>query len=160
MRLIKWVFWLFVALCIAGTAFAISNPENVMAAPFRGIAAKTLEASSSVMGFFRSARTVAATEEHSIISNALYFLMLDRNIRRVPEVDTPCNDMTQFPSAELPLYPDYISTRYTQFSYTVNSQGELLIGQSDVSVDPALGQIYVTLDRLRNVDRVRTIGIK
>ena len=153
MRLIKWLFWLFLMLCVAGTAFAISEPENVMAAPFRGIAVKTLETSSGVMGLFRSARTVAATQEYSTILNALQTMMLNKNIRRLPPVETPVSDMSVFPSGESPLYPDYLSSQKSQFSYTISNRGDLLLSQSEASVDPALEQIYVIINRLQNAGR-------
>ena len=160
MRLIKLLFWFLIALCVAGTAFAISDSENAMSAPFRGMAVKTLEVSSSVLGFFRSSRTVAVTQEYSAVSGALQSMMLNEDVIYLPAVEKPSNNMSEFPSKEFSLYPYYVSLKTTQFSYTIDSKGELLLTQNDVSVDPALTQIYLKIYRLQNTEQSRVLVIR
>lgn len=66
---------------------------------------------------------VSALYEHYVVSTALQSMRVIDRVKRVPDVTIPTNDMTQFPSAEHSLYPDYVTKRYSQFRYTVDSDG-------------------------------------
>jgi hypothetical protein len=149
MWIIKRLFWLSALVCVAGISLAVTEPENVMAAPFRGMAIKTLEVGLSMVTAFRDARTVAATHEYSIIVNTLQVMQITDNVSKLPEVTTPTNDMSIFPSTAHPLYPDFIKSARSQFSYTIDSKGELFINKDEASIDPALKQFLETLNRLQ-----------
>lgn len=149
MWIIKRLFWLSVLVCVAGISLAVTEPENVMAAPFRGMAIKTLETGVSLIGMFRDARTVAATHEYSVILNTLQIMQITDNVSKLPEVTTPTSDMSIFPSPANPLYPNYLKNNRTEFSYIINRKGELAVDKNEASVDPALKQILGKISRLQ-----------
>ena len=156
MGLISKIFWFTVLIIGAGVSFAIVEPENVLASPFRGMAIKTLETGVSMMGMFRDARTVAASQEYSIMLNALQTMQIMENVKTLPVVTTPTNDMTVFPSVEHPLYNppnNYLMSKKTQFSYAINSRGELIINKDEASIDPTITQILEKLTRLEKGEK-------
>ncbi len=151
MRLIKWLFWALVLVVIAGVSFAISQPESNMAAPFRGLAVKTLEIGSSGMEMLLSSRTVNATREYSKISNALRTMAAIEGITDLPEVKSPSGDLTSFPSRDNPLYPAYIDEPECQFRYTIDSQDQLVMSTEGTQVDSSLKGILEKLNWLKSV---------
>ncbi len=160
MWIIKRLFWLSALVCVAGISLAVAEPENVMAAPFRGMAIKTLEVGLSMVTAFRDARTVAATHEYSLILNTLQVMQITDNVSKLPEVTTPTDDMSIFPSTH-PLYPNFIKSARSQFSYTIDSKGELFVNKDEASIDPALKQILETLNRLQKGGKAEDVfGVK
>lgn len=150
MGLISKLFWLTVLIIGAGVAFAIAEPENVLASPFRGMAIQTLKTGVSMMGMFHDARTVAASQEYNIMLNAIQAMQITENVPNLPVVTMPTNDMTVFPSGTHPLYPNYLNSKQTQFSYAINSKGELITNKDEASIDPTITQILARLTRLEN----------
>lgn len=149
MWIIKRLFWLSLLVIGSGVSLAIAEPENAMAAPFHGMAIKTLEVGLSMVTAFRDVRTVTATHEYSVILNSLQVMQITDNVSKLPEVTTPTDDMSIFPSTAHPLYPNFIKSARCQFSYTIDSKGELFINKDEATVDPALKQILETLNRLQ-----------
>ena len=160
MGLLSKIFWLTVLVIGAGVSIAISQPENVLASPFRGMAIKTLETGVSMMSVFRDARTVAASHEYSIMVNALQVMQINENVPKLPVVNTPTNDMSVFPSKEHSLYNppnNYLVGKLTEFSYTINSKGELIVDQDEASIDPIITDILEKLTRLENGENPETV---
>ena len=152
MWIIKRLFWLSVFVCVAGISLAVAEPENVIAAPFRGMAIKTLEVGLSILTAFHDTRIVAATHEYSVILNTLQVMQITDNVSKLPEVTTPTDNMSIFPSTAHPLYPNFIKSARSQFSYTIDSKGELFVNKNEASIDPALKQILEKINRLQKME--------
>ncbi len=62
-------------------------------------------------------------------------------ITTVTPVTTPTNDMSGFPSATNPLFPEYLDRRYSQFNYTVSAYGNVTVDTSVATTDAFLERI-------------------
>ena len=151
MRIIKWLFWLFLFLMISGTSFAIAEPESALASPFRGVATTTLEITANAISAVRDPRTVMATEEHAAVSISVRLLKDREELPGFTPVAST-NDMSLFPSKEHPLFPDYIQIKTTMFSYDIDSSGEVELTTEGVRTDPSLTSIFEKIERLRNAE--------
>jgi hypothetical protein len=154
MRFLRLFLILGSLIVVTGMSLAIAEPTNAMAAPFRGIAIKALEATPGLMGLFKDARTVTATHEYSIIQQALQVMMLDENIEQLPVVATTTSDMSKFPSPGHALYPTYLEGKNSEFSYTIDSKGELTVDEKQANVDPALARILDTIQKVERGEKV------
>ncbi|MEW6034597.1 MAG: DnaJ domain-containing protein [Chloroflexota bacterium] len=137
------------AIFIAGTSYAFVQPQQALAAPFKGVAVKLTEASAAAVRLIEEVRGVAATYERSVVSTALQSMRVNEGLKVVPAVTVPTNDMACFPSPEHCLYPDYLDTRYSQFKYTVDSDGIVQVDKSTATTDSFLKRIEETLSRLK-----------
>ena len=91
---------------------------------------------------------MVATFERSVVSTALQSMRVEENLKEMPTVTAPTNDMAGFPSQEHPLFPNYLDRRFTQFQYTVDSKGIISVDTSWAITDAFLEKIEQTLDRL------------
>lgn len=149
MTFIKIIVLSTVLVVLGGTTLAIAQPDNVVAAPFKGIAVKVLEASADVIGSVEDVQTVTATYERSIVSTSLHAMMIIEQLDSIPAVTVSTNDMDDFPSSKYPLYPDYLEKRHTQFKYTVNSRGEVNVDPSEATTDSMLSEILEKIAQLK-----------
>ena len=122
-------------------SFAFAKPEPILPAPFRGIASTIGEASSSAISLLEEVRGVVATYERNIISTAIQSMRVIEDLRVVPEVTTPTNDMASFPSQENSLFADYLDKRFSQFRYTIDSKGIVSVDKSTATTDTFLEKI-------------------
>ena len=135
-------------MIVGGGSFAFANPEHVLATPFRGVAAIMGEASYAAIGLIEEIHGVVATYERSIVSTALQSMRVTEGLRVVPAVTVPTNDMAYFPSPKHCLFPDYLDKRFSQFKYTVDSNGILSIDTSGATTDAFLKKIEARLKEL------------
>lgn len=136
------------SIFIGGTSLAFVNPENVLAAPFRGIA---IAVSKTVVGsveLIEVVRGVGATSERKTVSTVLQSMRIQKSMKIVPIVIVPTNDMAYFPSQEYPLFPDYLDKRFSQFRYTVNSKGIVSVDTSWATTDDFVENIKQLIERL------------
>lgn len=126
----------------------MANPDHVVAEPFRGPAKFLLNASSEATHLMEYVRGVVATYERNIVSTALQSMRVIEDITVIPEISISTNDMTQFPSQEYPLFPEYLDKRYSQFKYTVNSKGIIVVDTSGATTNRLLESIEDLLYRL------------
>ena len=99
------------------------------------------EISRSPTELIENTQQVAASYECSVIATALQLMRVDRQLVNVPAVSIPTNDMSLFPSKKYCLYPDYLSSRYSQFQYTVKQHGEVTVDTSPVTTDEFITNI-------------------
>ena len=69
-------------------------------------------------------------------------------IKIVPIVTVPTNDMAWFPSPECCLFPDYLEKRFSQFRYTVSSEGNVTVDTSWATTDGYIEHIKQLIERL------------
>ena len=131
-----------------GISFALAQPEHTVATPFKGVAVTVLETSSGTIGLIENVRRVVATYERNIVSTQLQSMRVLEGLREVPPVTVPTNDMAQFPSIEYSLFPEYVETRFSQFNYTVDNQGMVMVDTSGATTDAFLQKIEQLLYRL------------
>ncbi len=86
-------------------------------------------------------RGVAASYERQTVSSALQAMRLAERVATLTPVVVPTNDMASFPSAENPLYPEYLDGRYSQFSYTVSAYGVVTVDASVATTDALLERL-------------------
>lgn len=149
MRIAGFSFASLIFILIAGTSFAFAHPSQALAAPFRGTAIKVAEVSAEAINMIGEMRGIVAMYERSIISTALQSMRVIDGLRIVPEVTVPTNDMLKFPSSAHPLYPDYLETRYSEFLYTVDSNGSVQVDDSTATTDGFLIKINEVLSQLK-----------
>lgn len=137
-----------VLVTAGGSSLALARPESALAAPFRGVAIAVAEASAGAISLIEEARAVAASFERSVVSTAVQSMRITDRLPIVPAVGTPTNDMAYFPSKEHCLFPDYLDRRYSQFKYTVDSNGIVTVDSSWAITDALLAKIEDLLRRL------------
>ncbi len=136
------------SIFVGGTSFAFANPEHVLAAPFRGVAVMVSEAVVDAVELIEVVRGVGATSERRIVSTALQSMRVQESIKIVPIVTVPTNDMAWFPSQECCLFPDYLEKRFSQFRYTVSSEGNVTVDTSWATTDGYIEHIKQLIERL------------
>ncbi len=151
-RAIKATISFVLAILLVGTILAFTKPENVLAAPFRGVANTIAQASAGIVELLNSSREVAASSELKIISTALQSMRVDESLKLVPSAVTSTNDMEFFPSREFCLYPDYIDRRYSQFKYTVTSKGIVTVDTSWAVTDGFLQYMLRFIERIERIE--------
>ncbi len=145
-RAITWQRALVTALVVivvfvGGTSLAFVRPQSALAAPFRGIAEMLAQVTVVADDIIDDARGVAAGYERQTVSSALQAMRVIDGITTVTPVVTPTNDMSAFPSAANPLYPEYLDRRYSQFNYTVSAHGNVTLDTSVATSDAFLDRI-------------------
>lgn len=136
-----------------GTSLAFAKPEHVLATPFKGIAITLTKASAGAIDLIEDVRGIVALYERSIVSTALQSMRVDAGLKQITPLVVSTNDMACFPSQEHPLFPDYLETRFSQFSYTVDSNGTVYVDTSWATTDTFLEKIKQLLDRLEERDK-------
>ena len=134
-----------VVIFVGGTSLAFARPESALAAPFRGVAGMLAQATVAAADIIDEASGVAAGYERQTMSSALQAMRVVNGISTLTPVTTPTNDMAAFPSAENPLYPDYLDRRYSQFNYTIDGYGNVVVDNSVATTDAFLEQVKVWL---------------
>ena len=76
-------------------------------------------------------------------------MRVTEGLKVVPAVTVSTNDMACFPSLEHCLFPDYLDKRFSQFRYTVNSDGIVNVDTSGATTDALLEEIEQWLNRLK-----------
>ncbi len=147
-KVLRVVAIVLLSIFVGGTSFAFVNPEHVLAAPFREVAITVSEAVVGVVEFIEVVRGVGATSERKIVSTAVQSMRVQDGMKIVPTVTTPTNDMAYFPSQECCLFPDYLDKRFSQYRYTVNSNGIVSVDTSWATTDNFIENIKQLIEKL------------
>lgn len=131
-----------------GTSLAFAQPQNALATPFKGVAATAVQTSVGAIGLIEEVRGVAALYERNIVYTALQSMRITERLAMVPVVTVPTNDMASFPSPGHPLFPDYLDKRFSQFKYTVDSDGIVTVDTSGATTDAFLARLKQLLNQL------------
>lgn len=140
------------SILLGGTSFAFAKPEHTLATPFKGIAITLIKAPGSAVHLIEDVRGIAAMYERNIVSTALQSMRVDTGLKGITPVVVSTNDMAFFPSREHPLFPSYLEKRFSQFKYTVDSNGAVSVDTSWAATDTFLEKIKQLLDRLEEKD--------
>jgi len=130
-----------ILIFVGGTSFASVKPEHPLATPFKSEAITVLETSSEAIDLIDDISRVVATYERNIVSTMLQSMRVIEGSREVPPLIVPTNDMARFPSAEYPLFPEYVEKRFSQFKYTVDNNGIVSVDASGATTDAFLEKI-------------------
>lgn len=106
------------------------------------------ESPAAVSSLIEEALEISALYEHYVISTALQSMRVIEGVKEVPAISMATNDMAKFPSAEHSLYPHYLTTRYSQFKYTVDTNGIVDIDTSSPTTVCHLEQIANCLNSI------------
>ena len=136
------------SILIGGTCFAFTQPQHVLAAPFKSAVIAMTEASAAAVSLIEEVRGVVALYERNIVSATVQSMRVTEGLKVVPAVTVPTNDMARFPSPDHSLYPDYLDKRFSQFRYTVDSEGMVRVDKSTATTDAFLERIKQTLSQL------------
>jgi len=136
------------AIVIIWSSLTLAKPEYVLGTPDKGTGSSTAAASAETTGLIENILGAIALYERNIISESLQSMRLTEKLAEIPPVIVPTNDMMYFPSAEHPLFPDYVDKRFSQFEYTVNAQGIVNVDTSAANTDALLEPIEHSLPRL------------
>jgi len=134
---------------VAGrSSFTFAKPENIREFSFMGITMTMAEAPTISSSLIKEVREVSATYEHHIVSTALQTMRVTEGVKEVPAVTASTNDMGSFPSPKHCLYPDYLVKRFSQFEYTVSSDGIISVDTSMATTEDQLDEIEQWLEQL------------
>jgi len=136
------------SIFLGGTSLAFAQPEHALATPFKGVAITVTMTSSEAISLIEDIRQLVATYERNIVSTALQSMRVVEGVGEVPPVTISTNDMARFPSPECCLFPDYLDKRFSQFKYTVDSDGIVRVDPSGATTDVLLKKIKQRLARL------------
>ena len=130
-------------LIMGRSHFTFAQTENGMEFSFASLKMSVAERPAVSSGLIEEVQEVSALYEHYIISTALQSMRVIERVKDVPSVSMATNDMAKFPSAEHSLYPHYLTKRYSQFKYTVDSDGI-------VDIDTTSPTIVCNLEQIEN----------
>ncbi|HET6477882.1 MAG TPA: hypothetical protein VFF92_02245 [Dehalococcoidales bacterium] len=130
-------------LIMGRSHFTFAQTENGMEFSFVSLKMSVAETPAVSSGLIEEVQEVSALYEHYIISTALQSMRVIERVKDVPSVSMATNDMAKFPSAEHSLYPHYLTKRYSQFKYTVDSDGI-------VDIDTTSPTIVCNLEQIEN----------
>ncbi len=133
---------------VGGTSLAFAKPENTLAVPFRRIAMSVAKVSAGSIELVVDIRSIAASQERSTVATAFQAMRVDANLATVTPLSEPTNDMGAFPSAEHPLYPEYLETRFSQFKYNVDEYGVVNVDASTATTSAILDNLNDLLAKL------------
>ena len=117
----------FAFLIMGGSYFTFAQPDDSMELSFMNLKMSINESPASVLGLIEEAQEVSALYEHHVITTALQSMRVLERVKDVPAINIATNDMASFPSAEHSLYPYYVTKRFSQYEYTVDSDGIVYI---------------------------------
>lgn len=144
-RVITAVIAVFLLIGICGTSLAFTSPDHALATPFRGTALAVARVSSGALGIIDDVRSVGAMSEQQVISTMVQLMRIQDGVKYLTPVMQPTNDMASFPSPENSLYPEYIDRRYSQFRYTMDSNGIVTVHTDWAVTDPLLERIKLLI---------------
>ena len=75
-------------------------------------------------------------------------MRIDEGMQSIPEVTLPTNNMASFPSSSCCLFPAYLETRYSQFRYTVDGYGNVVVDTSWATTDSFINNMKKLVVRL------------
>lgn len=130
-------------LIMGRSHFTFAQTESGMEFSFASLKMSVAETPAVSSGLIEEVQEVSALYEHYIISTALQSMRVIERVKDVPDVSMATNDMAKFPSAEHSLYPHYLTRRYSQFKYTVDSDGI-------VDIDTTSPTIVCNLEQIEN----------
>jgi hypothetical protein len=130
-----------VVFVVAGRgSFTFAKPEqSVTELPFLGVILIVEGDPKLASTLMAEVREVSASYEQSLISTALQAMRVIEGVKVVPAVAAATNDMGSFPSPEHSLYPDFLAKRFSQFEYTVDSNGIVTVAASATAAEAGLG---------------------
>ncbi len=114
---------IFLALSTFGSSIAAAKTPGIPQTPLEGILAVLSGAPVDAGTLLENVCEIAAQYERSIVMESLQIMRIMEGIRNVPAVTEPTNNMERFPSPQNPLFPQYLSWKYSQFEYTVDQHG-------------------------------------
>ena len=79
----------------------------------------------NLRGLVGAGKPEAARAELTNVQNALQALISRDHLTPVPTVTTATNDMTAFPDAKNPLFPDYFFISRSKGTYTCDDTGKV-----------------------------------
>lgn len=132
---------LLVVITTSGGPSILARPGNSLTGSLRNIYQSFIGLSPDKTASMEEIREIIALYEGSIVSEALQAMRLTERLLIVPRVISSTNDMTLFPSPDYPLFPDYLSSRFSQFNYTADSTGVISIDTSQARTTVSLGDI-------------------
>jgi hypothetical protein len=133
---------------VGGTSLAFAKPETTLAVPFRGMAASLAKVSAGTIQFVVDLRSIAASQERSVVATAFQAMRLDAGMVSVAPLPESTNDMAAFPSSQHPLYPEYIETRFSQFRYNVDAYGVVTVDASWATTNAILDSLNELVAKL------------
>ena len=136
-------------LIMGRSYFTFAQTENGMEFSFASLKVSLTETPVVSSSLIEEVQEVSGLYEHYIISAALQSMRVIERVKEVPAITMATNDMTKFPSAEHSLYPHYLTKRYSQFKYTVDSDGIVDIDTTSPTIVCNLEQIE---NRLNNIE--------
>ena len=122
-RLVLIAIFSFSCLIMGGSYLTFAQPDDGMELSFINLKLSVSESPASALSLIEEAREVSALYEHHIVTTALQSMRVLEGVKDVPAVTAATNDMAIFPSAEHSLYPHYVTKRFSQYKYTVDSDG-------------------------------------
>jgi hypothetical protein len=134
------------SLILGSSHFIFAQSDSGTQLSFLDSRVATAESSALSSSLVEKAQDVSALYEHNVVTSALQAMRVIEGVKAVPAVTLPTNDMANFPSAEHSLYPHYLAKRYSQFSYTVNSDGIVGIDAASPTTACDLEQIVGSLN--------------
>ena len=114
-----------------GAPIVFAKQENTLVTPLEGIATTIMNASYEAVSLIEDSRRLVAVYERNIVSTALQSMRTVEDLKEISPVLVPTNDMARFPSVEQPLFPEYVDKRYSQFKYTLDSNGSIGVATSN-----------------------------
>jgi len=113
----------FSCLILGRSYFTLAQPDYGTELRFTNLGGAVAESPELSSGLIEQARQVSALYELHVLTTALRSMRVLEGVKDVPEVTLSTNDMANFPSAEHSLYPQYVTKRFSQYQYTVDSDG-------------------------------------
>jgi hypothetical protein len=123
----------FIFLSAFGPSIAAAKTPDMQQTPLEGILAVLSGAPADTHNLLENVQEIAAQYERSIVSESLQLMRILERVRDVPPVTEPTNNMERFPSPQNPLFPQYLSWKYSQFEYTVDQYGSINLGTPNSS---------------------------
>lgn len=133
-RLVLIAIFSFMCLIMGKSYFTFAQPEDGTGLTFTNLKVSIAESPALASELVEQAQDISALYEHHIITTALQSMRVLERVKDVPEVTMATNDMANFPSAEHSLYPNYLTKRYSQYQYTVDSNGIVDINTASPAV--------------------------
>jgi len=132
----------------SGSSFTFAKQEPDSEFSFMGMTMTVAKAPSVSSSLMKEVCEVSATYEHHIVSTSLQLMRVIEGVKVVPAVTVLTNDMGSFPSPKHSLYPEYLTKRFSQFKYTVTSDGIVSVDSSVATIEAQLEKIEKWLEQI------------
>jgi hypothetical protein len=116
-----------------GRSAMAAKAETEHLTPLEGILAVLAGAPADTVTLLDNVQEVVAQYERSIVAESVQLMRISEGVREVTPVTEPTNDMAAFPTPENPLFPEYLSWKYSQFDYTVDGYGIVSVETASLS---------------------------